>query len=132
MMQQDEKQLRKLAEKNLKKRNEEIEEFFWHLGAYVAVNFWAWSNGGNWAIWMTIFWGLGLISHAVDTYNKVNHKARDRRERAIQQEMARLRGDEVMPEKAKRKVKLGDDGELVEEEADEFSQDDQRRQQSQY
>jgi 2TM domain len=131
IMQHADKKLRKRAEKNIKKRNEEISGFFWHLVLYVPINYWLLTDGVGWDIWMTLLWGIFLVLHAFDTHNKVNHKARDRRERAIQEEMARIRNAVLSPDKGKRKVKLGDDGEFVEvEEPDEFGQDD-RRQQSQ-
>lgn len=64
-----------------------------HLLAYllvnaglVAINL-ATSPGYFWAVWPIIGWGLGLAAHAIATY----HFGGDVRERAVEEELRRLR-----------------------------------------
>ena len=111
-------------------------EFFGHLTTYVIVNAicWAIYLGGNfvafsfingipfvggipWPIYVTFFWGIGLVSHGFNVYQN-SGRVTARRERAIRDEIemerARL-GLDSNYEKPKRQesVRLSDDGELV-------------------
>lgn len=61
---------RAVARKHLQDKR----DFMGHLGAYVMVNaiVWAiWLMGGGgypWPIWVTIPWGIGIVSHAISVY----------------------------------------------------------------
>ncbi len=117
-------------------RNKMRNEFYGHLTTYVIVNvvLWAIYLGGNlftlgfinglplpagfpWPIFVTFFWGIGLVSHAFNVYQN-SGRATARRERAIRDEIemerARL-GLDTSYEKPKRQesARLSDDGELV-------------------
>jgi hypothetical protein len=130
IMQYNNKALRELAEKNLKRHNNPLRLFFLHTVILMLFLGLGWLHDGQGEIFFWIFLFLG---HVVISYKTINHMAKNHHEWAIQEEMARIRDALLSPDKAKRKVSLGDDGELVEaEEADDFGQSDQRRQQSQY
>ena len=57
-----------------KKRVEEIRGFFAHLFAYIGVNITLiiinllTSRGSLWFYWVTVFWGIGLIWHALGVF----------------------------------------------------------------
>jgi len=57
-----------------KRRVEEIRGFYRHLAAYIAVNLLLFainmviSPGALWFYWVTIFWGIGVIFHALGVF----------------------------------------------------------------
>jgi hypothetical protein len=57
-----------------KKRVEEIRGFFAHLFAYIGVNITliiinlVTSRGSLWFYWVTVFWGIGLLWHALGVF----------------------------------------------------------------
>lgn len=121
----NEEEIRQRVEQRMKAR----QEFWIHLGIYVAVNLFLWvvffiipAMGGEnpfpWPIFVTGGWGIGIFSHAVETYYKTNPSVQERRERAIQAEIERERqrmAGSVLSEKPKREqsVRISDDGELI-------------------
>jgi hypothetical protein len=137
-----EKELRKQAKERVTRRLEERTDVLWHLLLYLFFNLVVFGLGewlldlirGNPTrvpelIWITLAWGVGLVSHALDYYNEFG-PGRKRRERLIQaevkRELTRL-AEEGYVEKPKRdlieagsSIRIGDDGEL------EFYVDDER------
>jgi hypothetical protein len=111
----DYEEIRKAAEKRIKKRT----EFYQHLIAYIGVNLILIlvSSGGSLPV--AFFWGIGLAFHAADVFLSDPL----RRERAIQREMEKLgyTADDIEAEKPKRgeRVALSEDGELVYEDEEE-------------
>ena len=49
----------------------EVRDFMWHLAAYLIANAiiftqdWLAGDGINWAYWIAIPWGAGLLFHAI-------------------------------------------------------------------
>ena len=114
-----EAQIRKRVEGRLKER----EAFMRHLVSYVAVNTMLWaiwaftSRGFPWPMLVTLAWGIGLASNAIQVYQNSVSVA-ERREATIEREMElerRRLGLSEYDEKPKRDraVSLSDDGELV-------------------
>ncbi|MHB8627942.1 MAG: 2TM domain-containing protein [Aggregatilineales bacterium] len=129
--------------RRVEKRHQNQAAFLGHLVSFIGVNavlwgIWLFSDGdhGNslpWPAYVTFFWGIGLISHALVVYQN-SGMAVARREsvmqREVEMEKARLglRSDsyDYVDEKPKRiekakpapvereqRVRLSDDGELV-------------------
>ena len=68
---QNEQELRAIA----RKRAEEKVGFYVHLGIYIVINaalwaLWFLTTPGvfPWPAFITIFWGIGVVSHAIGTY----------------------------------------------------------------
>lgn len=78
-----------------KSRVEEIRGFYMHLAAYIAVNLlliginMVTSPGTLWFFWVTIFWGVGLIFHALGVFVGGRVLGRDWEERKIREIMER-------------------------------------------
>jgi hypothetical protein len=59
------------AEERARKRVEEFVGLMWHLVVYVVVNGFLWGidlaqgGGVEWAYWVTMAWGIGLLFHIV-------------------------------------------------------------------
>jgi hypothetical protein len=82
-----EKELRKLAEVQLKKKR----DFTSHVAIYVAVNvmligIWAFTGGPFWPIFVILGWGIGVAANAWDVYGR-----KPITEDQIQREAERLR-----------------------------------------
>jgi uncharacterized membrane protein YczE len=83
-----EEELYRMAERRVHLRR----DFLTHFVVYIAVNiFLAFINlftsaGYLWFLWVTFGWGIGIVSHGVDTYVKLNM---DRG--AVEKEVERLR-----------------------------------------
>jgi hypothetical protein len=62
--------------KKAKKRVDELRGFYEHLITYVVVNIMlviinlVTSSDTLWFYWVTIFWGIGVICHAISVYGK--------------------------------------------------------------
>lgn len=127
--------------RRVEKRHQNQAAFLYHLVSFIGVNavlwgIWLFSGHGDglpWPAFITLFWGIGLVSHALVVYQS-SGMAVARREAAMQREVelekARLglRSDnyDYVDEKPKRiekakpapiereqRVRLSDDGELV-------------------
>jgi len=67
------------------RRVEELRGFYGHLSVYVLVNVFLFilnmlfSPGSLWFYWVTIFWGIGLAIHALDTYGSGRFFGREER-----------------------------------------------------
>ena len=126
-------EIRKMAEKRVGKRHDERIGLIAHTIPFVVVNLFVWqtwlSSGGGfpWPLFVTGGWGIGYIYHFQDYYYKYG-PGRQTREAEIQAEMARqtrlaqARGDMDVIEgeydngglpKRKRRLEIGDDGELI-------------------
>ena len=63
--------------KRAKKRVGELRGFYEHVIAYLVVNIMlviinlVTSPDTLWFYWVTIFWGIGLIGHAISVYGKL-------------------------------------------------------------
>jgi hypothetical protein len=118
------------ARERVLKRMKKRQGFYEHLAWYVGMNliFWViWMASGGWGFpWplvITLAWGIGLVSDAVETYFQSNPDIQARREQAIAREIERERArsldasaaENVVLEKPKRKrvAHLAEDGELV-------------------
>jgi serine/threonine-protein kinase len=117
--------------RRVEKRLEERQGFYGHLTSYIFVNLMLWviyfltrGDAGShpWPLWVTVFWGMGMVGHAVDYWNKYGG-GRDRREEMIERELERERARVYGVEKAKHSpidsgaigsVRLTEDGELTE------------------
>lgn len=77
-----------------RKRVEARMGFYIHLAVYVVINVVFLAVVGWDFLWATVFWGLGLGMHAVATFVRDSDWARGWKERAIQRELARQRGEQ--------------------------------------
>ena len=66
--------------KRAKERVEELKGFYEHLTIYIGVNITlviinlVTSPNVLWFYWVTVFWGIGIIWHAIDVYGKRGKK----------------------------------------------------------
>jgi 2TM domain len=139
----DEASIRRQIEKRFKER----QGFFIHLTAYVLTNLMLWGlwalltpvsvvtstpggivsqTGGAgfpWPLFVSVGWGIGLVGHLLNYYNKYGGGA-ERREEAIEREIERYRERNAY-EKPKRDenthLELTEDGEIEEVYEDEPS-----------
>ena len=79
------------------KRVDEKMSFYHHLYSFIAVNVILivinvlFSRGEWWFYWVTLFWGIGLVSHFLKTFvffEKFDEKYRDQ---MIEKEMEKMR-----------------------------------------
>jgi len=125
--------VRKRVARRLAKRR----EFLTHFAIYVFVNLLLWGIftssglrnsegfGFPWPMFVSFFWGIGVISHGVEFYNSLG-RVEARREERIQREVDMERVRLGLSEKPKREfyekpkrdpsVRVGDDGELISDE----------------
>lgn len=144
-----EDEVEKRIRRRIEQRRKDREGFLYHLVSFIGVNAVLWGiyafSGGRgggfpWPAYVTLFWGIGLVSHALVVYQN-SAAVVARRELAMQREIelekARLglRSDnyDYVGEKPKRtlertdptpiereqRVRLSDDGELVPVDEDE-------------
>ncbi|NER14136.1 histidine kinase [Leptobacterium flavescens] len=80
--------------KRAKERVEEIKGFYWNLGAFIVViplmaTFNYWQNGWDnpWILWVVMGWGLGLIFHAMETFEWNLFLGKDWEQRKIKEFM---------------------------------------------
>jgi len=124
----DETELRKRVTKKLESRK----EFYEHLASYIGVNLMLWSiwlftgpdfDGIPWPIWVTFFWGMGMVGHAWSYYSEYGFLAQ-RNEDMIQREMAReyarmygekIKNDDLhgYADDYQDPIGVGEDGELI-------------------
>jgi 2TM domain len=122
----DEAHLRKMVEKRVKSR----QEFVQHLISYVLVNMLLWGiwlatsddrSGTPWSLWVTGFWGVGLILHffqmmSETSGNELTKELRLQKEIDAEREKLRRQGFTVVEsqpgQKPKRNASISDDGEL--------------------
>ena len=121
----EEARIRERIEKKYKERSGVIA----HAIPYIIVNLVLWSiyfgspgDGFPWPMFVTFFWGIGMVSHFFAYYNKYGGGAM-RREEAIQREIEQERERSLTYEKPKNdaRMRLTDDGELEEVPEDEIS-----------
>ena len=76
-----------------KKRVKKVKEFYVHLIVYICVNSFLIivnllnSESGYWFLFPTIGWGIGLFSHAANTFNFIPFLNKDWENRKIKQYM---------------------------------------------
>lgn len=120
----DMESLRKKAEKRVKRRK----DYYEHLTAYVMVNLLVWgiavfTNSGIWPIFVTLGWGIGIAFDTLDFFTN----SPDRREDAIQREMAKLAAQEgYLKPKREQSARLSDDGEIIYDQDDEAAEPERR------
>ncbi len=112
------------ARERVLKRMKKRQEFYSHLAWFIGVNliFWViWllssAAGFPWPVILTLVWGIGLVSDAIETFVQTNPNVQARREQALEREIAREQArsaENVAFEKPKRKrtARLAEDGEL--------------------
>lgn len=72
---------------------EEKVGFYVHFSAYALVNallmgLWWWGGGGfPWVLFVTVFWGIGLISHGISAFVSPGYT-----DRMAEREYQRLKG----------------------------------------
>ena len=85
------------------------------------------ATGLPWPIFVTLFWGIGIVSHIL-SYNAKYGRGAEQREEAIQREIDRQRERSAAYEKPKNDrpthLELTDDGEIQEVYEDEASRAD--------
>jgi hypothetical protein len=75
--------------KRAKKRVDELREFYEHLIAYLVVNIMliiinlVTSPDTLWFYWVTVFWGIGVICHAISVYGKLGKNWEDKKIKKI-------------------------------------------------
>lgn len=90
-----------MSEDNLyskaEKRVDEKMGFYTHLYSFVVVNVVLFvinilfSRGELWFYWITLFWGIGLVSHFIKTFIVFDKFGEKHRESMIEKEMEKLR-----------------------------------------
>jgi hypothetical protein len=107
--------------KRIEKRRKAQADFVGHLIAYLGVNGMLWfifaTSGSDfpWPIFATLGWGIGLASHAYETYLQ-SGRVQDRITEEVEREKARLGLSAYQKPKrveTSKGVRLSDDGELV-------------------
>ncbi len=89
MENQDEKERYERA----KKRVRELKDFYGHLIAYAGVNVmlfiinWVTSPGTWWFYWVTIFWGIGVMWHAISVFASGRVESKQWEEKKIKELM---------------------------------------------
>ena len=83
-----------------KERVEELKKFYSHLTTYVLVisglaglNYWTNGFSYMWFLWAAFGWGIGIISHAVGTFNLNPFFGKNWEERKIKQFMDKERNE---------------------------------------
>ena len=90
-----------MSEENLYNRAERrVDEkigFYRHLYSYVAVNVILaivnilFSNGDWWFLWISFFWGIGLVAHFIKTFIVFDKFEGKHRESMIEKEIEKMR-----------------------------------------
>ncbi len=90
-----------MSEENLyslaEKRVDEKIGFYHHLYSFIAVNLILavinvlFSKGSWWFLWVTFFWGIGLVSHFIKTFIVFEKFEEKHRDKMIEKEMEKLR-----------------------------------------
>ncbi len=132
----EERKIRKRIEKRIEERNGLI----WHFASYLGVNLFLFFVNDFTPIWpLLFFWGIGMVGHFMDYYNKYG-AGRNRREAEIQREIDRERerryagklknedlhsdlNNALSDTDEYRRVRLTGDGELTESFIEEISDD---------
>ena len=84
--------------KRAKKRVGELRGFYEHLIAYVVVNIMlviinlVTSPDTLWFYWVTIFWGIGVIWHAISVFGKRGKLGKNWEEKKIKEIMEKEKG----------------------------------------
>ncbi|NQV06078.1 2TM domain-containing protein [bacterium] len=82
-------------EERARKRVDEFEGLVWHLVTFLIVNAFMWFidiNGGGgveWAYWVTIPWGIGLLFHVAAYYIEQSGFRERKYMKALAQEQAK-------------------------------------------
>ncbi|MBI5930853.1 MAG: 2TM domain-containing protein [Chloroflexi bacterium] len=93
------------AYERAKKRVKEIKDFWSHLAWYISICVFltivdlVMGDGVNWAYWVYLGWGIGVVAHAYSTYGPGQFFDENWEERKIQELMAK-----DTPEKPKRGI----------------------------
>ncbi|ADC46511.1 hypothetical protein mru_0660 [Methanobrevibacter ruminantium M1] len=86
----------KLYDKAERRVDEKI-KFYRHLYSYIAVNVilavinLIFFKGDWWFLWVSLFWGIGLVSHFIKTFVIFNYFDDHHRDSMIENEMAKMR-----------------------------------------
>jgi len=84
--------------KRAKKRVGELRGFYEHLIAYVVVNIMlviinlVTSPDALWFYWVTVFWGIGVIWHAISVFGKRGKLGKNWEEKKIKEIMEKEKG----------------------------------------
>ncbi|HHH84443.1 MAG TPA: 2TM domain-containing protein [Firmicutes bacterium] len=83
-----------------KKRVDDLKGFYHHLLSFFMVNVIlfvidvATSPGEFWFYWVTLFWGIGILSHGVSVFGFNNILGKDWEERKIREYMEKMEQQE--------------------------------------
>ncbi|MDN7024870.1 2TM domain-containing protein [Methanoculleus sp. FWC-SCC1] len=78
-----------------RKHVEDVRGFYTHLGIYITINLLLvainllTSPGALWFYWVTLFWGVGLVFHALDVFVGNRIFGKEWEERKIREVMER-------------------------------------------
>ena len=141
MKRKDQSQIEVEIRRRVEAKYDERNALLIHFTSYAGVNVMVWAiwliaaGGFPWPLFVTVFWGIGMVGHLLDYYNKHGGGAQKREERIdeeVKRHLARLEAgrhdvydDEAMPGAdvfALDNVELGrarlaDDGEIVDMES---------------
>ena len=140
--------------RRVEKKFDERRDLLTHGIVYGAVNIMLWliwlltTGGFPWPLFVTVFWGIGMVSHYIDYYHKHGRGAQ-KREAQIEAEIERqlaleraqaewqgkggldedLEGADVyaLDDYEERGLRLSDDGELVDLPAEDEQHQERRR-----
>jgi len=82
-------------EERARHRADEWMGLMWHISAYVVVNAFLWVidlvtvDGLQWAYWVTIAWGIGVLFHVASYVIETGEFAERKYERFLEQERSR-------------------------------------------
>ena len=90
-----------MSEENLyslaEKRVDEKIGFYRHLYSYIVVNVilavinLLFFKGDWWFLWVSFFWGIGLVAHFIKTFIVFDHFDKKHRDGMIEKEMEKMR-----------------------------------------
>jgi len=90
--------------KRAKRRVSKIKGFYSHLFSFIAVNIVLYvidltsGNGINWAYWVTFGWGIGIISHYVNTFGFFGILAKDWEDKKIEEYVKKYKKEDKKTE----------------------------------
>jgi hypothetical protein len=110
--------IRKRVEKRLNDRTELFQHLFWFAavnillwGIYISSSLDANHFGHPWPLYVTGFWGIGVVGNVFHYWNE-HGPGRERREAEIQREIERERERLGYTKRKNHEIRLTEDGEL--------------------
>lgn len=72
----------KTPEQRAEERANEFTGMLWHIATFLIINGMLWAidiiqgDGVNWAFWVTLFWGIGVLFHVAYYFIDVSRSGR--------------------------------------------------------